>query len=319
MVQSAMKRSEIARAINKMWPAQGAAALVRRVLTSPSALKVASEGVLEADERRGLQAHSARELKQRGWSKEDLVLIDEADFLINGTTRMFGHTIVDEAQDLSAMEFRMIYRRTRGRSITILGDLAQATSPSAQSRWQDVLVHMGRPEGAEILELSLGYRVPAPLLEFANRLLPEAAPDVTPARSVRESGTGPRIVRSTDGFLLQDALDETRELAGVWQTVGVICPEALIGALVTSMSATDIRFGTLAHGGLDEPVTLLPPVAAKGLEFDAVLVVEPAEISAEAQGARRLYVSLTRAVQQLTIVHEMELPRALRAEVVHSP
>ncbi|MEA2460725.1 MAG: hypothetical protein QOH90_902, partial [Actinomycetota bacterium] len=83
-VQSVVKRSEIARAINKMWPAQGAAALVRRVLTSPSALKVASEGLFEAEERRALQAHPARELKERGWSKEDLVLIDEADFLING-------------------------------------------------------------------------------------------------------------------------------------------------------------------------------------------------------------------------------------------
>lgn len=315
VVEAALRKSELKGVVNKMWPTVGAPSLVRRVLTSPAALSRASDGLLSNEERRTLQQRSTREIREQGWSKEDLVLIDEADSIINGTSRQFGHTIVDEAQDLSAMEFRMIYRRTHGRSITILGDLAQATSPTAQTRWEDVLVQMGHPDGAEILELSLGYRVPAALLDFANRLLPAAAANVTPARSVRLSGDGPRIIRSTAEFLLQDVEDEVREQSKLWQSVGLICPEDLIERIGASLDETEIRYGTPSHRGLDEIVTLLPPVAAKGLEFDAVVVVEPARIMAESQGPRRLYVSLTRAVQHLSIVHEQDLPRALQVEV----
>ncbi|MEA2447649.1 MAG: hypothetical protein QOK47_1286 [Actinomycetota bacterium] len=315
VIEAALKRSDLAKVVNKMWPTVGATSLVRRVLTSPATLKRASDGLLSDEERRVLQNRSSRELREDGWSKDDLVLIDEADSIINGTTRRFGHTIVDEAQDLSAMEFRMIYRRTQGRSITVLGDLAQATSPSAQTHWEDVLVQMGEPEGAEIMELSLGYRVPAVILDFANRLLPEAAPNVTPARSVRLSGDPPHIIRSTEGFLLQDVEEEVREQSKLWQSVGLICPEILIDRLGRSLDETEIRYGTPDHRGLDEVVTLLPPVAAKGLEFDAVVVVEPALMMEEAQGPRRLYVSLTRAVQSLSIVHQRDLPIALRSEV----
>jgi DNA helicase IV len=240
------------------------------------------------------------------------VLIDEAESILNGTARPFGHTIVDEAQDLSAMEFRMIYRRTRGRSITILGDLAQATSASAQTRWEDVMIQMGDPDDAEIMELSLGYRVPAPLLEFANRLLPVAAPGVTPARSVRAAGEGPRLVATSEERLIEDVVAEARTLAQVWQTVGLICSENMVDLIAAALSNEGIAFGTPSRRGLEEIITLLPAVAAKGLEFDGIVVVEPAEIMAEEAGPRRLYVSLTRAVQQLSIVHAGELPTELR-------
>lgn len=313
-VETLLRSSDAGKVVTRMWPNVGAAALVRSVLTSPGILQAASEGLLDDAERKIVQTRSARDLKDNGWSKADLTLIDEADYILNGTSRMFGHTIVDEAQDLSDMEFRMIYRRTRGRSITILGDLAQATSPSAQSRWEEVLAHMDDPQDAEIMELTLGYRVPAPLLEFANRLLPEAAAGVTPSRSVRLVGDGPRVVRSRPGSLLQDVQEEVGEQSRLWQTVGVIAPAALIDAVAGRLDETAIRYGTIQHGGLDETVTLLAPVAAKGLEFDAVIVVEPAAIMAEEQGPRRLYVALTRAVQYLSIVHEEDLPHALRVE-----
>ena len=314
LVEAVMRSGDVARALNKMWPSTGAAAIVRRLLTSPTAAARAADGSLDEKELRLLRSRSARQIKEEGWSRADLVLIDEAEAILGGSSSRFGHTIVDEAQDLSVMEFRMIGRRTRGGSVTILGDLAQATRAAGQTSWTDVLEWMGRPAGASVVELSLGYRVPAPLLDFANRLLPEAAPGVTPSRSVRVAGDPPRIVRSDAGFLFQDVEDEVRELGKVWQSVGLICPEDLFDDLAASLDATDIRYGTLERGGLGQVVTLLQPAASKGLEFDATVIVEPAKIMEEVQGARRLYVSLTRAVQQLTIVHEGPLPPAL-AEV----
>lgn len=310
-VDAFARSRDVARALNKMWPTSGAAAIVRRALTSKVVLARASEGLLDESERRTLQLRSSKELKESGWSRGDLVLIDEAESILGGPARRFGHTIVDEAQDLSAMEFRMIGRRTRGGSLTVLGDLAQATSPAGQTSWDEVLAWLDARETAEVAELSLGYRVPASILEFANRLLPEAAPGVRPAESVRWGGEAPRIVRSEPGYLLQDVVDEVRDLLKMWHTIGVICPEDKIEGLAASFDATDITYGTLAHGGLSESVTLLPAVTAKGLEFDAVVVVEPSLIKAEDQGPRRLYVSLTRAVQHLSLVHEGGLPPIL--------
>jgi DNA helicase IV len=267
--------------------------------------------LLDEDERRNVQLRSSKDIKESGWSRADLVLIDEAGSVLGGPARQFGHTIVDEAQDLSAMEFRMIARRTRGTSLTILGDLAQATSPAGQTSWDEVLAWLNVGDAAEIAELSLGYRVPASILEFANRLLPEAAPGVRAAESVRSGGEAPRVIRSEPGYLLQDVVDEVRDLLKTWHTIGIICPEETLESLAASLDATDINYGTLAHGGLSESVTLLPAVTAKGLEFDAVVVVEPSVINAEDQGPRRLYVSLTRAVQHLSLIHEGGLPPIL--------
>ena len=123
--------------------------------------------------------------------------MDEAEAVLNGAGRTYGHAVVDEAQDLSAMELRAIARRCPSRSMTVLGDLAQATAPGAQSSWDDAVVHLGSPSTASIEELELGYRVPRPILEVANRLLPEVAPGVRAARSVRLDGPAPELVRSS--------------------------------------------------------------------------------------------------------------------------
>jgi hypothetical protein len=337
VIDSALRKGDLEKLVAKIWPNTGPEALVRKLLTSRAALQEAASSDEAAlgpawisstttddesigpgtadwpslEDRKILQYRSARDLREGGWAASDIALLDEAVWLIDGVDSRFGHSIVDEAQDLSAMEFRMIARRTRSHSMTILGDLAQATTPAGQTSWEDVLSHLGAPSLAELSELSMGYRVPEPIMEYANRLLVLAAPGVRPSRSIRPSNEGPRVVASSDGFLLNDVEQEIRALTKLWQSIGVICPELLMDQLIKTLDASELSYATWEKESIDEQIILLPPVASKGLEFDAVVVVEPELIMQEATGARRLYVALTRAVQHLSIVHELPMPELL--------
>ncbi|MGI8810047.1 MAG: ATP-binding domain-containing protein, partial [Acidimicrobiales bacterium] len=245
------------------------------------------------------------------WTHADLALLDEAEALTAGVATTYGHVVVDEAQDLSAMELRLVARRSPDRSMTVLGDLAQATSAAGQRRWEDAVIHLGASQ-ARVEELELGYRVPAAILDFANRLLPVAAPHVRPSRSVRTGGDPPRIVRADD--LAAGVVAETAGLAGRWTSVGVIVPTSTLDALATALAEAGMAFADGRRGALSDTVTLLGPAAAKGLEFDAVLVAEPARIVAEEpSGHRALYVALTRAVQEVVVVSTSDLPELLRS------
>jgi len=197
--------------------------------------------------------------------------------------------------------------------MTVLGDLAQATAPGAQSSWEDAVVHLGSPATASIEELELGYRVPKPILDVANRLLPAVAPGVRPARSVRLDGPAPTVVAAGPDDLAERTAALVTTLAGMWGSVGVIAPTALVGVLGEALRQAGVAHGTGARGGLASVVTLLEPPEAKGLEFDAVVVVEPSAIFDDARGGRLLYIALTRAVQELVIVHAVPLPSSLSA------
>jgi DNA helicase IV len=279
-----------------------AAAIVRRLLSSPTALRTAAEGLLDADEQRMVLRKATKRIDDEPWTAADLVLVDEAQALTDGVTRTYGHVVVDEAQDLTAMELRALARRCPSGSMTVLGDLAQATRPGAQSSWADALRHLGDPAGAQLTELELGYRVPAPVIEYANRLLPEAAPDVRPSRSVRESGREPVIVAVADpAALAAEVAAVVAERATAWRTVGVVVPEELDAAVRAAL-----------HVPVPDHVLVVNPPEAKGLEFDAVVVVEPALFAAGGpSGLRLLYVALTRAVQELTVIHATPLPPVL--------
>jgi DNA helicase IV len=193
--------------------------------------------------------------------------------------------------------------------MTVLGDLAQATAPGAPESWEAAIAHLGAPPSGQRADLDLGYRVPASIMDIANRLLAEAAPGVTPCRSVRAGGREPTFL-AVDGVgpdgeggqaLAAAVRDAAAELVAAWSTVGVIVPPAL-------RPAVDREVGGLAG------TTVLAPPEAKGLEFDAVVVVEPAELAgATARGLRLLYVALTRAVQELVVVHARPLPAGLGA------
>ncbi len=163
-----------------MWPTVSAPALVRRLLSSPAALRAASGGLLTDHEQSLLLRKATRRVDEEPWTAADLVLVDEVEAIVDGVRRTYGHVVVDEAQDLTAMELRALARRCPRRSMTVLGDLAQATRPGAQRSWEDVLVHLGSPGGGDFTELDLGYRVPAPIIEFANRLLPRPPPTCAP-------------------------------------------------------------------------------------------------------------------------------------------
>jgi DNA helicase IV len=304
--------AELNKVVGRIWPSLSAPVLVKRVLTNARALAGAARDLLDPDEQRLLlRKAGARRLDEEPWSLPELVLVDEADAVLNGPGRTYGHVVVDEAQDLSAMELRAMARRCPSRSMTVLGDLAQATAPGAQSSWEDAVRHLGSPPTASIEELELGYRVPGPILDVANRLLPEVAPGVRPARSVRRDGPAPEVVPATTGSLATTAAAEVQALAAAWSTVGVVVPPVWRPALEVALAGAGVDFGTGTRGGLTGVVTLLDPPEAKGLEFDAVVVVEPAAIHTDARGGRLLYIALTRAVQALAIVHAAPLPVAL--------
>jgi DNA helicase IV len=210
------------------------------------------------------------------------------------------------------MELRMVARRSRDSSMTVLGDLAQATSPAAQIHWEDAVEHLMAPK-ARVEELEVGYRVPAPILEYANQLLPEAAPHVQPSRSVRLKGEPPEVVSTGRRALTATVAREVVGLTARWTSVGVIGPRSILDEIGAGLTAAGVPPVDARQGAaLGEHLTLLPPATAKGLEFDAVVVVEPGSIvSEEPSGVRILYVALTRAVQRLTIVHADPLPAAL--------
>jgi len=260
-----------------------------------------------------LRRSGAKRLDDEPWSLPELVLVDEAEALLNGVGRTYGHAVVDEAQDLSAMELRAVARRCPSRSMTVLGDLAQATAPGAQSSWEDAVIHLGTPATASIEELELGYRVPRPILDVANRLLPSVAPGVRPARSVRLDGSPPSILEVAASELMVRTAALVATLAAAWGSVGVIAPVPLVALLGEALREAGVDHGTGARGGLGGIVTLLEPPEAKGLEFDAVVVVEPAAVFEDERGGRLLYIALTRAVQELAIVHATPLPVALMA------
>ncbi len=312
---AALRRGkELGAAVNQLWPVPSPPVLVRRLLGNRRFLAAAADGILAPDEQELLFRRGAGKLSEQRWTRADLGLLDEAEFVVGGPPRTFGHVVVDEAQDHSAMELRLLGRRSPGRSMTILGDLAQATATGAQTRWSDALGTLDAPHG-RVAELELGYRVPAPVLELANRLLPFAAPDVLPSRSVRATGASPAIVACSDSDEIRDAVVvAVVEQRADERSVGIVAPEALLDPIADALRAAGVRFADgRSVAGLSDAVTLIPPESAKGLEFDAVIVVEPSAIAEVGEhGLRLLYIALTHAVRTLTLVHAHPLPPPLR-------
>jgi DNA helicase IV len=299
--------------LDKTWPTITASSVLRRLFANKQLLARATNGLLSCEEADRLTRPAAKRAGDQKWSRADLALLDEAEALISGAKQTYGHIVVDEAQDLSAMELRMIARRSRRRSITALGDLAQTTAPGGQTDWAEALLDLGAPE-AQLDELTIGYRVPGPIMDFANRILPITAPSVSPPSSVRRAGRAPAIISVDPLRVAGAAASETSSVASMWPLTGVIAPETMYEQIGVALEEAGVVFVDGARtAALGEHVTLLPAGSTKGLEFDAVVVVEPSQIVAEAHGdLRLLYVVLTRAVQHLSVVHTQPLPSVLR-------
>jgi DNA helicase IV len=305
-------------ALDRTWPAMTPAGVVRRLYGNRSALQRAAAGVLDAEELSLLHRRPARRASDQRWTVADLALLDEVEALLNGVSNRYGHIVVDEAQDLSAMALRRIARRSRRASMTILGDLAQATAPAGQTSWAGAIealnsLEEGPPASVQLDELTIGYRVPGPIMDMANQLLPEAAPMLRPARSVRLTGQPPRLIATPESQRASVAATAVAELAERVSSIAVVAPEPLLADVGQALSGAGIEFmDARRYAGLGDRVTLLAPGDTKGLEFDAVVAVEPAHIHGLAAfGPRLLYVVLTRAVQELVIVHSDPLPRIL--------
>jgi len=222
---------------------------------------------------------------------------------------------VDEAQDLSPMQLRMLTRRSLSGSMTIVGDIAQSTGAWAHADWDEVLAHLPDRRPARREELTIGYRLPGPNMVLASRVLALAAPDLKPPSSVRETGDAPRFVPAQPGRLGEAALAEAlAERAAVDPgSVAVIVPDSAHAAVIEAFDAAGVEFGRASRHGLNNQITVVPVSLVKGLELDACVVVEPAAIlEEEVQGARSLYVALTRATKRLVLVHERPLPAVLQ-------
>ncbi|SCL17094.1 DNA helicase IV [Micromonospora rhizosphaerae] len=245
--------------------------------------------------------------KATKWTAADAVLIDEAAGLIERPGG-FGHVVVDEAQDLSPMQCRAIARRSEHGSITLLGDLAQGTAPWAATDWRESLAHLGKPDAA-VVPLSVGFRVPAAVVAFANRLLPALAVDVPPGESLRRDGA--LDVRTVDD-LAAATVAEVRAALAHDGSVGVIAADEAVDRLRAALAAAGVETATADDVEAATRVTVVPATLVKGLEYDHVVVVEPAAIvAAEPRGLHRLYVVLTRAVSGLTVLHNAPLPAPL--------
>jgi DNA helicase IV len=298
------------KAVDGCWRPVNPVGIVRSLLTQKAALARAADGVLDAAEQQLLLR--PRTDAER-WTIHDLPLLDESEASIKGAPRTFAHIVVDEAQDLSPMQLRMLARRARRHSMTVLGDLAQATGPASPHSWAETLVHLGRPDNAVHAELTIGYRLPGAILDLANRLLPHAAAAVAPSRSVRASGDPPEVHRFQPAELVDAVAEHAFALAKEMATVAVIADVTRVTELRAALEARGVVLAEPGEVSPDHPLVVVPAPLAKGLEFDAVIVVEPSEIAArEPHGNRMLFVALTRAVQHLAIAHCAALPSVLR-------
>jgi hypothetical protein len=295
VVSAVRQTKEYQRIANRCWPRQTPEALFGALFKNRRRLARHADGLLAPGEVDLLLATPPTG-RTAALSHSEFALLDEARALIEPDLRTYGHVVVDEAQNLTPMELRMVVRRARGHSMTVLGDIAQRTAEARLSTWDAVLGDAGVPQLA-IEELLISYRVPADFLRLAATLAPEAAVP----EGVRSAPWPAVAVQTTPDRLTGVADELAARMAGEVGSVGVIVPAAV-------RPATD-------PAELTPGINVLGLGAVKGLEFDAAVVVEPQAILDERPDGGRggLYTALTRSTRALAIVHAAPLPSALAA------
>jgi len=300
-------------ALNEMWPALTPQELVAQLLSSREQLAATAKGILRREEINRL-------LRTEGdaWTGSDVPLLDETQTRLGiveprrkvatldddddpDELDTYGHIIVDEAQDLSPMALRMIARRSRTGSITLVGDVAQAISSTPLSSWDEILEQLPQRDGTRLRQLTVNYRTPGAIMDVATLVLTEAAPDLHPPRSAREGGEPITFEPGDPAATVARLAKEQR--ARDEGTLAVIAPHSMLGDMTVAADTNEE----------DEVVAVLSVEEAKGLEFDSVVVVEPAQLIEESlQGMRALYVAMTRATQRVTVAYDGRLPRVLQ-------
>jgi hypothetical protein len=314
------------------WPDLDPRDVLARVVSGAIDLPTVAAGLLPESQLRRVQTAWRQ---ASGWCVGDVAILDELDALIGrepeqpqrdtdpglrvtgdpGTRvlradledpyyRDFAHVVVDEAQDLTPLQWRAVARRGPYASWTVVGDLAQRSRTGRPETWREIASLIGR-RSVEIRELTVNYRTPIEVDRVAAAVLAElGAPPQDRARPVRPSGTPPRLVRAVDP-VEACAREVARLLGAADGTIGVVGPEDLVDELRSALEGT--------AGDVADRVRVLDPRTVKGLEFDDVVVVAPEEIAAvPAIGLHQLYVAVTRATRTLTAVarHEVPVPAA---------
>lgn len=313
------KFPEVREALERMWPLLTPAELLNETFGSAQLLRSAGRDVLSEAEMALLRRERVRDVESIVWAHQDAPLLDEARHILgphprrrgDDEIRTYGHIVVDEAQDLSPMEVRAIRRRSLNGSMTLVGDVAQATSAWANESWDGLARALSFSRDPRFTGLHTGYRLPGPIMQLAARVLAVAAPGLAPPDSVRRDGVPPTIETVVGGDFadaLARAVRREREAVGMG-SVAVLTPASLTGSCEQALRAHGIDVGRADRRGLSHQVTVVPVALAKGLELDAAIIVEPQTIlDEEAKGSQALFVALTRCTQRLSILQTRPLP-----------
>ncbi|HUF96535.1 MAG TPA: ATP-binding domain-containing protein [Ilumatobacter sp.] len=315
---------EVREALERMWPVLTPAQLLHDLFGSLALLRLAAGDVLEEWEYKVLYRPRQADVADVRWTPADVALLDDAREVLGpklgkggkiddfDEIRTYGHIVIDEVQDLTPMQLKMATRRSLSGSMTVVGDIAQATGALAPNAWEDVLAHLPDRKPSRVVGLSVGYRIPAQIMELANRVMEAATPGLRAPQSVRLGDDGPNFVRVND--VTVGVVSEVQALRAALPnaSIAVVAPDGAADSIGEALDAAGFQHGRAAATGLDQPLTVVPVSVVKGLELDAVIVVEPAQIVADQEhGLRALYVALTRSTQRLSIVHSADLPAPL--------
>jgi len=284
-------------------------ARLMKLRESSERLGKAASGILDRDAYSALAYGRPR----REWNLSDFVVEDACRMIVEGPKTVFAHVVVDEAQDLTGLELCILRERAPTGSLTVLGDLAQMTRPGGQTSWNSVTQVLGGVD-ARISVLSTGYRVPAEICTLANALLPLTDTDIEPTRSAR-SGTAPTMMQVASEESFQAVAEAASKYLQHYPTVGVLAPPDLLGDIQVELERAGLETVENLGDLSSTAVALLSFERCKGLEFDAVVAVEPSAYAhRNAVSARAAYVGLTRSVQELTVIYTSD-PVGLAAHV----
>ncbi|WP_329218198.1 AAA family ATPase [Streptomyces sp. NBC_01485] len=313
------RNRRVERLVERIWPSPGPREALRSLYDSADLLRDCADGILDEDEQAALLRVRAASADDDPWTLDDHVCLEELRVLISGDTPpRYGHIVVDEAQDLTPMQARSLRRRSAvGGSMTVLGDLAQATGAHIPTSW-DLLGALLSDHGDwSVAQLTTSYRVPAEIMEFVAPLARTIAPTLPYPQAVREAGADAvRTVATEPWKLLDDTVAHVARLmdtsdGSTPRSVAVIVPDD--SDWLDAISRRITEDGDIGERNR-EAVSVLAAAQVKGMEYDHVLVVEPATIADRGPaGLRQLYVALTRSTQSLTVLHTAPLPEALTA------
>ena len=304
--QLKLRPQEVDALIERIWPQLSPQAFLRDLYGSVERLLAAAGATLSAEEVQLLRRQAAPRLSEQLWSKEDLPLLDQVAWEMSGEGEAFAHIVVDEAQDLSPMQLLALRRRSANGAMTIVGDIAQSTGHWARSTWDDLLEELASPLPQAMVQPEFGYRVPRGVMDVAAKLLPFTAPGIEPPTVIRDIERAPQWHEMPPGEdRFARVIQVVREHSSNGLFVGVICPDSGRHALEEAFRAVGTQWNDADKGGLTSAINVVSPGASKGLEFDAVVVVDPqAIVDAGPHGLRMLYIALTRTTGYLDVVFE---------------